>query len=144
MSELYKYIKQGMNPKQAAARMLADKRKMNKGGAVEGSAGDLDQDRERNLAQFMIQGDQPPIANPEQQDAAKKLAISLQEEAEAEEYYAMGGLVEDMSGEENPLVAASIPENEADAKSAMRIMPAGLSDEAKKALERKKLMRKMK
>lgn len=133
MSKAYAYMKKGMNPKQAVAKMLSERRKMAKGGYVEGSDGDLDQEHERSLAELMIQGDQPPIANPEQMDAELSLAKNLHEEAEKEEYYAMGGLVEGADGDETPEPKDDGPP---------RIAAAPMSKEAMEAIAHKKKMRR--
>jgi len=91
--------------KVALALSQMRKKKMANGGMVEGSEGDLDQEHERNLAELMIQGDQPPIANPAEEDAEMRLAANLHEESEKEEFYSEGGLVEGMSGDEKPVVS---------------------------------------
>ena len=107
------------------------KNKMAKGGIAEGSEGDLDQEHERDLAELMIQGDQPPIANPKEMDAEAVLAKNLHEESEKEEYYASGGLVEKSDGDEMPAVDHS------QANAAPK-----LSDEQKKAIELRKSKRR--
>lgn len=150
--EMFKYMKSGMKPKQAAARMLADKRKMAKGGAVEGDY-NLGEEHERNLAVLAIEGDQPPIANPEEQSQEKRLAMNLQKAAEEKAYYAMGGFVENMDGNEEPEPehgVSSEPRSELPSaplehsliEGVPRIEPGPLSEEAKKALEYKKKMRR--
>lgn len=130
MSEKIKKIMMGKS-KQEIAKAIAAKHKkpMAEGGMVDN---DLDQEHERNLEMLMIEGDQPPVANPEVQDMQKKLAMNLLKEAEKEEYYAMGGLVEGADGDETPEVPA---------KEIIKAEP--LSEQAKKALEEKKKLRKL-
>lgn len=151
-----KLVSEGYKPKQAVAISLSNQRKYKKmaeGGYVEGSEGDLDQEHERNLAELMIQGDQPPIANPEEMDAEMMLAKNLHKESEKMEYYSMGGLVEGMSGDEKPEVHSG-PMEEAPMSDENRRanlghsviegapQVGGLSEDAKKALEHKKKMRR--
>ncbi len=125
-------IKSGHKPKQAIAAALANQRKyknMAEGGAVEGDY-DLDEEHETNITEHMIQGDQPPVANPEIMDEEKALAMRLHEASEAMEY-SQGGLVEPMSGDETPVV-----------NHAQENADPSLSEEARKAIEYKKKMRR--
>lgn len=151
-SNIKEMVRSGHKPKSAIAASLASARKYKKmydGGMVDD---DLDQEHERGLTSLMIQGDQPPIANPEEMDMQKKLAMNLHKEEESEEYYAMGGLVEGMDGDEEPEVMhdgteepmSSMPKKPADIGHAIIEgvpMSMGLSEEAKKALAYKKKMR---
>lgn len=146
-------MKAGHKKSQAVAAALSMKRKSQKmaeGGMVEDN--DLDDEHERSLNELMIQGDQPPVANPEEQDMEKKLAIALHNAHEKEEYMYDGGMVEGMSGNEEPEVMHSSSEepmeeemgHEADAgHSVIEGVPMSmaLSEEAKKAIEAKKKKR---
>lgn len=155
-AKIQKLIKEGYKPKQAVAiaiSMARKHKKMAQGGYVEGSDGDLDQEHERNLTELMIQGDQPPIANPEEMDAEMALAKNLHAESEKEEYYAMGGLVEPDDGDETPEPhndgleddyksdkAAKMGHSEIDG--VPRIAPSPLSKEAMEAITAKKKSRR--
>lgn len=112
----------------AIALAEARKKKMAHGGMVDD---DLDEDHETDIAEHMIQGDQPPVASPKTLEDEMILASKLHEESEKHEFYADGGLVEPMSGEEKPHV--NMQEEHADPS---------LSEEQKKAIEHRKKSRK--
>lgn len=118
---------------------------------------DLDEEHERGIYDLMKQGDQPPVANPEEEDMEKHLAMMLHKYAEDREYMAMGGYVEPDSGDETPEVfhdGTEEPMNDEPAKAANdghaviegvpEVSPSPLSEEAKKALALKKKMRRFK
>ena len=132
-AKVQKLMKEGYKPKQAVAMaisMARKEKKMADGGYVEGSDGDLDQEHERSLAELTIQGDQPPIANPEEMEAEIALAQNLHKESEKQESYAMGGLVEADDGDEKPEPVMSGG------------MAEPLSKEAMEAIAQKKKMRR--
>ncbi len=112
----------------------ARKKKMASGGMVKEGDYDLDEEHERNLSEIMIQGDQPPVANPEVMDEEMVLAKKLHAESEKNEYYAMGGLVEPMSGDEKPEVSHAQENAEPPMKD--------ISEAARMAIENKKKMRR--
>lgn len=103
MKKFMDLVKQGYKPKHAIAKSIAMDRKSKKmaaGGMVDD---DLDDEHERSLTELMIQGDQMPVANPEVLEAAQILASNLHKESEAEEYYAMGGLVQGGPSDDEPV-----------------------------------------
>lgn len=156
-SNIKEMMKAGHPKKQAIAAALSMKRKsakMAEGGMV-GDEDNLDSEHERNLYELMEQGDQPPVANPHVEDLQKKLAQALHAASEKEEYMYDGGLVEGMDGDEEPMVkhdGTAEPMSELEGHEAAlehsqiegvpELKPSGLSEEAKKAIEMKKKMRK--
>lgn len=103
MKKFMDLVKQGYKPKQAIAKSIAMDRKAKKmsfGGMVDD---DLDAEHERSLTELMIQGDQTPVANPEVLEAQQMLASNLHKESEDEEYYAMGGLVQGDTSDDEPV-----------------------------------------
>ncbi len=98
--KINEYVKGGMKPKHAMAKVLGEMRhakKMADGGMVKEGDYDLDEEHPRSAVNLMIQGDQPPVANPEVMDEEDKLASALMKAEEDSEYMAMGGLVEGSS-----------------------------------------------
>ncbi len=146
-------MKSGYKSKQAIAASLSNQRKykmMAEGGMVDD---DLDSEHERSLYELMAQGDQMPVASPEVEKEQMSLASKLHEEHEAMEPYASGGLVEPMSGEEEPEVHAGVtsePMSDEPMKPAdvghkvidgVPALMGALSEEAKKAIMEKKRKR---
>lgn len=156
-SNIKELVKSGYKPKQAIAISLSNQRKYKKmadGGLVKEGEYNLDEEHETNIPEHMIQGDQPPVANPAIEDQEKQLAANLHAESEKNEFYYVGGLVEPESGDEEPLVAHDGLEDDykTDEPAAVehsqispevpQFKPSPLSEEAKKALELKKKSRK--
>ena len=113
-------------------------------------ADDADQEHERGLWTLMKQGDQGPISNPDTLSDEQKLAKMLHKKQESMEPYAVGGLVEEMDGDETPEVEPGVtsePMSSEPSKPSMGYAERepsgeGLSEEAKKALAMKKKKRR--
>lgn len=138
----------------AIAKALSEKRKFAKGGMV-GEYDDLDGEHERSLSDLMVQGDQPPVANPGVEDMEAELARKIAMKDQDDMYYAEGGLVEPMDGNEEPEVMHDgteeamydEPQKPNDVGHSLIegipiMKPSGLSEEAMKAIEAKKKMRR--
>lgn len=134
----------------------SDDSKMAHGGAVEGDY-DLDGEHERGLYDLMREGDQPPVANPEEQDQERALAKRLLDHSENMEYMAMGGMVEDMDGDETPEPHESggsaesmddenreADEDHSEIEGVPGLSPSPLSKEAMAAIAMKKMKRRFK
>lgn len=137
-------IRSGREPKQAVAIALSHSRKMAKGGMVE------DDDEYRSLGELMEQGDQPDVANPEEQVEESDLMQALKRSDEVEAY-AMGGLVQGGPDADEPV--GNKPEEEMsdglEDKLEMPVKPAEedhaipvLSDLAMKEIEERKKRRR--
>lgn len=151
----------------AAAMASARKyKKMSDGGLVgddldEGSSSDFDENASTTLGERNILGMTHPndVENPEMQDAQRSLAKALFQKSEEEEMqgYAMGGLVQPdhsdellgakpsedmMDSTEEPL--SSMPKKPDGLEHRIMGNPsgAGLSEEAKRAIQEKKMKRR--
>lgn len=145
-------MRSGHGAKQAVGAAMAMKRKtmkkMAEGGMVKEGDYDLGEEHPRGLEELMIEGDQPPVANPEVMSHEMTLARKLQK-AEEMEMYAMGGLVQDgPAGDEpvgnKPSEDMSSTTEEPMSSEVMRMSSGGmaLSKEQMMALEEKKKKRK--
>lgn len=97
LKKMQEYMKAGHSPKMAMVKALGDMHKAKKmaaGGMVKEGNESMEDNEPRSLADLMIQGDQPPVANPEEMDEASMLASKLVKDEEDSEYMALGGLVE--------------------------------------------------
>lgn len=154
---------------QAVAAAMASSRKykkMSDGGLVgddmdEGAGSDFDENASTTLGERNILGMTHPnsVESPEMQDAQKHLAKALFQKSEEEEMqgYAMGGLVQPEYSDE-PLGAKPSENMESSSEEPMSSMPVkpdglehrimgnpsgpGLSEEAKRALQEKKMKRR--
>lgn len=159
-SNIREMVRAGHKPKMAIAAALSHARKtaMADGGMVMDGDYDLDEEHERGLTDLMIQGDQPPVANPQTEHMEKSLAMKLHKADEDEEYYAMGGLVQGGPSDDEPvgnkpeedmssMTEEPLPEERKPAALGHSVIDGvpqgkGLSEEAMKALEAKKKMRR--
>lgn len=93
-------IKAGHPFKQAVAASLANTRKYAKGGMIEEDEDILDEDHERDIVELNAEAsEQGPVANPETMEKMMDFAKALHKEAESEELFADGGLVETKESE---------------------------------------------
>lgn len=127
---------------------------MARGGMVmEGD--DEGENHHEGMFELMKLGDQGEISNPQSMSEHQKLAKALMKHEEDSSYYASGGLVEGMDGDEKPsdIVASdsepmsSEPYKPNDIEHKLiegvpMVVPSGLSEEAKKAIAANKMKRR--